>query len=239
MHLYNRTRKELFEYALRVIQDEFSNEMVKNLSKLEDPDRYYNWYYGYTFIGYPLFMAGNFDNQIVDQLYYGFSICATSGNISNKYFGEKFDSNKIDSKIFMRIVVQKSPRAFESNITLLINIDRIILGEVNDNDKMTLDQGFTNAQETKAHISSKGVPKVDNIMYWDRKASKEYIVSMKLDKIPGFRLTWKYGQQVEPQAACHEDDSTIQFVRTLDFRLLKCPNLNGITSRFCQSGTIT
>ena len=38
----NNTRKELVESALDVIQDEFHKEIMTNLSKLGDPDRYYN-----------------------------------------------------------------------------------------------------------------------------------------------------------------------------------------------------
>ena len=40
--LDTNTRKEFFELALDEIQDEFYKEIVTNLSKLEDPDRYYN-----------------------------------------------------------------------------------------------------------------------------------------------------------------------------------------------------
>ena len=51
----NNTRSELFDFALDVIQDEFHDEIMKNLSKIEDPDRYYNWYNGYTKIKYPCY----------------------------------------------------------------------------------------------------------------------------------------------------------------------------------------
>ena len=44
----NNSRKELFDFALDVIQDEFHREMMTNLTKVADPDRYYNWYHGYT-----------------------------------------------------------------------------------------------------------------------------------------------------------------------------------------------
>ena len=46
-------RNELLDYALDVIQDEYFNEVMGNLSKVEDPDRFYNWYHGYTKLQYP------------------------------------------------------------------------------------------------------------------------------------------------------------------------------------------
>ena len=48
MKLDNDTRHELFDFALDVVQDEFFHETMRNLSKVKDPDRYYNWYHGYT-----------------------------------------------------------------------------------------------------------------------------------------------------------------------------------------------
>ena len=45
LKLDNDTRKELFDFALDIVQDEFYDETMKNLSKLKDPDRYYNWYH--------------------------------------------------------------------------------------------------------------------------------------------------------------------------------------------------
>ena len=47
------TRKELFEYAVENFQEVFYEEMMKNIKKLDDPDRYLNWYLGRTEIKYP------------------------------------------------------------------------------------------------------------------------------------------------------------------------------------------
>ena len=58
--LDNDTREELFDFALDVIQDEFHKEIMTNLSKVEDPDRYYNWYHGYTRIRYPYYASKGF-----------------------------------------------------------------------------------------------------------------------------------------------------------------------------------
>ena len=35
-------REELYDFALDVVQDEFYDETTRNLSKVKDPDRYYN-----------------------------------------------------------------------------------------------------------------------------------------------------------------------------------------------------
>ena len=48
MTLDIKTRNELYDYALELLLDQLNKEFMTNLSKLEDNDRYYNWYHGYT-----------------------------------------------------------------------------------------------------------------------------------------------------------------------------------------------
>ena len=66
IQLLNDAGKQLLEHALNVIQDVFYNELMMNLSKVEDPDRYYNWYHGHTWITYPHHDVEN------NQLYFTF-----------------------------------------------------------------------------------------------------------------------------------------------------------------------
>ena len=44
----DKLRTEFYDYAMDVIQENYFKEWMTNLSKIEDPNRYYNWYYGYT-----------------------------------------------------------------------------------------------------------------------------------------------------------------------------------------------
>ena len=70
---------------------------MENFKKLEDPDRYYNWYMGFTKIEYPEYKFNNFQ--------YVFHTCATSGNISTQYFDDKFDIEKIDGNIIISMYI--------------------------------------------------------------------------------------------------------------------------------------
>ena len=84
--LDNETRKEMFHHVLEIIALDSHNEMMNNLSKLEDPDRYHNWYHGYTGVKYPTTSYKRPYNTLFTS--------ATSGNISTQYFGETFDADK-------------------------------------------------------------------------------------------------------------------------------------------------
>ena len=55
-------RNELIDFARDVIQDQYYNEVMTNLSKFQDPDRYYNWYHGYTELTYPHYRT--YDNTL-------------------------------------------------------------------------------------------------------------------------------------------------------------------------------
>ena len=45
VQLNKEIRKELLDYAIEIIQEDFYNEVLLNISKLEDPKRFYNWYH--------------------------------------------------------------------------------------------------------------------------------------------------------------------------------------------------
>ena len=53
MTLHNGTRNELTSYAVELLYDHLYDLVMTNLSKIEDNDRYYNWYHGYTHIDIP------------------------------------------------------------------------------------------------------------------------------------------------------------------------------------------
>ena len=86
--LDKKTRDDLYKYALDVIQNEFFEELMRNLSKIEEQKRYYNWYYGFSEISYPFFDVST------NQLKYQLKTIALTGNVSTKDFGEFFYPNK-------------------------------------------------------------------------------------------------------------------------------------------------
>ena len=92
-------RKELFEIALNIIQDDFYDELITNLTKIQDPDRHFNWYYGYSKIAFP------YHNSKFNQLSYYIFTNARSGNISTQYFGDRFRAEKVDGHMDIMISI--------------------------------------------------------------------------------------------------------------------------------------
>ena len=64
---------------------------------------------------------------------------ATSGNISTKYFGKKFDASKVDDYIYIGIqVYAQQPASNDINTTLILNVNKKTMTGASDHDKMTL-----------------------------------------------------------------------------------------------------
>ena len=203
------TRKELFEHAKELIQESIYEEVLKNLSKMEDLDRFSNWYQGLTKIELPLI-----DKDNNDQFYFPLTTSATTGNISTQYFGDKFDADKIER--FMRVVIRLT--ASESikghkNVTLFFNIFKNTLREFKEKDVMELQYNNLDADLTNFHKNFTGSTDFSYLIELKRDISKEDVKSIKVDFMPGFRFLWHYNIPVEQKKEHKYERETREFVR--------------------------
>ena len=77
---------------------------MEKLSSIEEGNRYYNWYNGYTMISFPYMKT---DATLVSMMTYFINTAAVNGNITTKYFGNPLDHDKgrfIRSKITLSMV---------------------------------------------------------------------------------------------------------------------------------------
>ena len=193
MNLDNVTRSELLDDAIGVIHEEFCNELMTNLSKVEDSDRYYNWYHGYSKLRFP-YHSGRW-------LVYNVETTAISGNISSIGYGTKFDADKLDGMIDIRILVYK-PLITENimNTTLMINIEKKTIKDYSEKDELSLDGTKIDADLTYFNKNITG-----NILFRTesfkssliRRLKEEDLNDIDLDEFPGFQLSWHYNYQLE------------------------------------------
>ena len=211
MNIDQETRRELFDFALDCFQDAFYEEMMKNISKLEDPDRYFNWYHGYTDIQIPFF------NHINDEFWYRFHSTATSGNISTKYFGDQFDAEKVDVgmlNLYMSITVPQSIKG-DKNTVIMINLDKISLKDGYESILMpafgTIDKDTKHYSQNYSGQYFTNIP--NNMLFISYGRIVADTAKMKLDKVPGLRLTWMYNKEVEKVSMFQMMPKTQNFVR--------------------------
>ena len=117
--LDNDTRDDLTHLAVELLWDTLHSNIIKNLSKLEDTNRYYNWLRGYTEIGIPTY---NPDKGIT----YTVNTSAISGHISSQHFGKKFNAKNVETQNNFRLNVY-APNDIKSNtnVTLHFEIEKV------------------------------------------------------------------------------------------------------------------
>ena len=141
---------------------------------------------------------------------------ATSGNISALYFGDKLDVNKVDGNILIQIFVHIPTRSVkgDNNVTLMVEVNKRTMKDVSDDDQLKFN--FSTIDPDELHWS-KSITKPSGFsqIKLDRKVSADDIKNIEFDYMPGFRLTWKYNKQVEPENTYSNRIDTKQFVRSV------------------------
>jgi len=211
MTLDNDTRKELANFAFSKLHQNVYAASVKNLSILEDNDRYYNWYHGYTEIRLP-----SADEQF--GFYHRIDTAATSGTIFTKDFGKKFEANKVLAN-WAAAVVLFPPESLQNNknVTLHFEYENIPLKDLlTGSEKYDADYVNIIGEYTKKNYTPP-LPSPSTNMYFyrlQRNVKVEDIERQDLDTMPGFRFTWHYsGMEVEPVAKYANNEITKAFVR--------------------------
>ena len=198
-----------YENRNEELYDTFYKVVMSNLCKLEDNDRYFNWYHGYTQIKLPEYMG----NYFVDT-------AASSGTIATEHFGEEFDADKVERHLHYKVSVYP-PYSVKSNpnITLHFDIEKISMRDIS--------HGHYDAYGGLAYTSQDNARKISlnftqpNSHFYkidlERKVSLDDVMSQRLDQMPGFRFSWYYSGmegKVKPEAKKYKNkEETRAFVR--------------------------
>ena len=100
MTLYNNTRSELLKFAIDLLQNHLHQTVFSNLSLIQEKNRYFNWYNGYTKLELP-----NHSHVYGFDVSYEVNTIALSGTIYTKHFGEKFDPKNVATSIYGTISI--------------------------------------------------------------------------------------------------------------------------------------
>ena len=218
MTMDNGTRNELVNYALELLYDHLYETVMGNFSMLQEKDRYWNWYHGYTNIE-----LRKFSHYYIHRMTYEVTTEANFGTISTPYFGESFDVDKVETDILYRIKIHPpSSIQYNSNITLHFDIEKICMENLAsgfDNFYMyhrLYTYSFTDQQYISKNFTPPGGYTSVRLA---RRVTPQEVRKQKLNLMPGFRLTWHYsGMEVEPEAKYSNQSDTLAFVRD-DFNI--------------------
>ena len=214
MTVDNVTRKEVENYAMELLNDYLYDNVMTKWSRLEDDDKYYNWYHGYTRI-YPPYL-----NNIYGEVYPMFT-SAKSGNVSIRFFGDEFDAENVElfSYYAFQIYPPESAR-YNPNVTLHFKIEKISMKDLSTGkDELLLDDRILDSDTI--HTGKNFTPPEDEyyVIGLQRKVTLPDIKRQDLKLMPGFRFAWHYsGAEVEPVNKYYDSlefryDITRNFVR--------------------------
>ena len=217
MTIENEIRNELSKFALELLNDHMFDEMMNKFRKIQDDQRYYNWYHGFYRISLPKVISW-YDYEID----YSISTTAAYGSITTQYYGKQFDANKIDKSFKLSIDVNIPPSAQSNpNITLIFEVQKISLKDLSKGKE----QFHFDLKKIKADVKKfsqnfttpyNSINRIDISL--ERSVPEKETRRLKLNLMPGINITWYYtGGEVEPFAEYYDmvylSMNTREFVR--------------------------
>ena len=185
------TRNDLAKYALELLYDNLYDTIMTNLSKVQDNDRYHNWYHGYTEIR--LFEMANIFTKVP---LYQLNTNAKSGVISTQYFGEKFDADKIEAAMILQIKIQPPDNVRKNkNATLNFVVEKKSLAgiTIGFDQLSTGDQSQWYQEAFETGIATRNYTALsERYIIFRREVTKEDVSRQNLILMPGFQLNWYY-----------------------------------------------
>ena len=103
MTLDDNIRKKLVNMVLKLIQDYTFDQVMSNLSKITEENRFYNWYAGLSEVSLP-YWGEDTDPGCKylckdNLLRYHLNTSSVSGSISTQYYGNNFTATKMEKEI--------------------------------------------------------------------------------------------------------------------------------------------
>ena len=218
MTLDENTRRDLAKYAVELVQEQLYNMVMNNLSLLQDADKYYNWYHGYSLIGLPFIKEHNY------EVYYRMRTYATSGIIYTKYFGDTFDADKVNTDVsyIIEIIFPESILQ-DDNASLHIKFEKksipdlssghdkfsIFGGEIRSNATNWTKNYTVSKKYTECRTFAGSIPRICIIIGLERKVLLEDLKKMEQDLklMPGFKIQWHYysGSEIKGEPRFYEE----------------------------------
>ena len=182
-----------------MLYDHLHGIIMRNLGKIDENDRYYNWYHGYTDLLLPYYNKGSLYNP--GGFFYEVHSAINSGLISTQYFGAKFDAAKVETDVYfsVRVYPPKSARN-NQNVTLRLDFEKVSLKDLSSGgEQLSVERTImgTSQRSFNYSLSSQRSYYID----FARKVLSADVKKQKLILMPGFRVNWFYsGLEVKPEA---------------------------------------
>ena len=152
-------------------------------TKLNEENRYFNWYQGYTLFSLPYHHPFLGNSHQIDS-------SALSGVVTTEFFGDMFQKDLIEKKAFYQVTVSPPENLiFDENITLHLKVEiERIAGH--SGEQMYITPGFNELELNYANFNVS--PPVQYSFQFQRGISSDKLSKVKMDIMPGFKISWHY-----------------------------------------------
>ena len=192
MTVTDKMRYEFIDLARKVVlETNFESQLMSNMSKLEEENRYYNWYHGYSDV-----TIANWDKWGLVHL---IETSATSGLIRTKYFGDKYDPDKVETRLWNKATIYTPPFC---NCTLTLEIEKVSMKvSGTSTDTIYLSHEAGNLDFDQNHFVYNFTTLPPNLYIELRRdiTMDDAYETKYLKRMPGFIIKWRYNMKIDPQ----------------------------------------
>ena len=189
--LTEEMRDELIDYSRKVIDE---HTFTDDLNILQEDDRFYNWYYGYSKIKRP------YPNDNVDgRLHYDLETSATSGVVSTQYFEEQYQPSLLKRNVYYDVKVYPPKSVVKSkNVTVHLNLEKVSITDLSEGyDIISVEKRVLEGWLTSVPVNFTPPASRPNYDYITVTLSRnvmndEDFTNIEMAVMPGFRLSWHY-----------------------------------------------
>ena len=215
MTLTEEMRDKMFKYAVEVI-NEYSFAL-NNWTKLQEDDRSYNWYHGFTRIfpsNYIQDSTGRY--KLVNTIY----TWATSGFVTTQYYGQQLKPDLVEQNLKYSVYVYP-PKGVKTNenVTQHFKVEKVSMKRLAKGswDRLNIN-GLGNLDDDKLTVSTNFTPpKFKRKLILNRHVSSEEVETMAMEfgVMPGFRFSWWYtgGEDFKAEPKYIDEEISKQYVR--------------------------
>lgn len=216
--LNNETRDELARFASMKLHDSFYHDVLVNMSKLEEDQRYLNWYLGHSRIKLPSYVHVIVEGLYTNEKYlkYYLEISALTGSFQTQYFGEEFDERKLERNLTfqVQIIVPENLKGLK-NLTMDVEIEKVELNTTSDGeDRIRVDtEDIIEGRIVLYSITNPQPFRIFDFISERTIYDDDLWLNRDLQTMPGFKVRWSYNQPINIRKPRY-----MYYERTREFR---------------------
>ena len=173
--------RELTNFIYEVVNNHIYMDVWR---KLNEDNSYFNWYHGYTRLTPP-------ENHSHFGDLYKIDSSALSGVVTTEHFGEKFQQDIVQKKIYYEVIINPPDNfLLDENITLHFKVQMVAMAGQGGLETMFIMPDLYELEPTDVYL--KVSPPVTHTFQFQRNILSEDLSHVRMDIMPGFKISWHY-----------------------------------------------